>query len=166
MTSRSLGGTFVAGAILAIALGISVFGSIITYSELNASFDREIAVARARDQYALLYRLTLDEETGLRGYLAAGQKSFLRPYYDARPRFDPTWRQIERFARATNLSEAAVPLRDLRTTHRRWLREVSDPLIGHPTAPSALAWQKHGKFLTDRMRGDFHRLDNVLQGQI
>jgi len=162
---RSVRGTFVAGIILAIALIISVIGSIITYSELSASFDRHVAVDRARDDYALLYRLQLDEESGLRGYLAAGQKSFLQPYYDARPRYEPTWSALQRFVGETNLPKAAAVLGDLHSTHDRW-RRVADALIAAPTAPSSLARQKQGKYLVDRMRGDFGRLDAMLESQI
>ncbi len=159
------GGTFIGAAVLAIALVVSVFGSIITYSELNASLNRHILLDKAREVDLTLLRLQLDEETGLRGFLASGQRLFLQPYEEARQQFDAAWRVLDHLNKELKFREAQIPLRNLRQTHEQWQLQVADALINHPAA-SRVARQREAKLLVDRMRGDFAKIDKLLTIQL
>ena len=151
---------------LAIALIVSVIGAYITYGDLTASFNRHIAADKAQRGVATLYRLTLDEETGLRGYLASGQHSFLQPYMAAAPKFSPVLLEVWQHVQASSLQQGRAPLADLRKSHSRWQQEVAAPLIADRRRADRLARERHGMYLVNRMRADFAKVDGLIEREI
>jgi serine phosphatase RsbU (regulator of sigma subunit)/CHASE3 domain sensor protein len=152
------GGTYTAGAVLAIALLVSIAGSIVTYVKVHSAFAQHSAVDQSMSQLAALFRMQLEEDTGVRGYLASGQRLYLVPYSLAEPEFDNTWRRLRDASARAGLQNGDVVLTDLRHSHDRWTNEVAKQLISRPTGPEALARLQLGKALVDRMRGDFAQL--------
>jgi len=100
-SSRSIsgrsGGSFTAVAVLAFALIVSVVGSFITYRLLVGALQRHYAIDTATVDLVNLYRYQIDEETGIRGYMAAGQRPYLQPYLDAKPNFAPVFEELSNF---------------------------------------------------------------------
>lgn len=161
-SSRSLsgrpGGSFTAAAILAFALIVSVAGSYILYRSSTAALSRHSKFEDARQQVSELLGLQLDEETGLRGYMASGQNVYLEPYQAARPLFAPKLQQLQQFNRDQHLATEQTIVEDLRIAHGDWQQQVADELIPHPNAPDAMARLQLGKYYMDKMRADFKQL--------
>jgi CHASE3 domain sensor protein len=100
-----------------------------------------------------LLRLQLDEETGVRGYLATGDRSFLQPYQEAKGAFDVELESLR--AVLEQLAPAVVAvIDDQKMTHRRWLEGVVEPLVVNPKRSSSLELQREGKRLIDHFRND------------
>lgn len=156
-------GAFTAGVVLAIALLFSILGSVITYREVDSAFARHSALDHANEQLRSVYGYQLDEETGLRGFLASGQRVFLQPYEDARPKIELALEALEKQLHDAGLTDAEPTLLDLRRAHALWEQQVAQPLLARPGSPDALAQLQRGKLLMDRMRFDFEGLLNIVQ---
>jgi serine phosphatase RsbU (regulator of sigma subunit) len=161
-SSRSLsgrpGGSFTAVAILVFALIVSVAGSYILYRSSKQALYRHSQFEDARQRVSELLGLQLDEETGLRGYMASGQSAYLDPYKTASPQFGPKLQQLQIFNQAQNLVAEQRLVDDLRTAHNDWQQQVADELIPHPNAPDAMVRLRLGKAYVDTMRADFKQL--------
>jgi serine phosphatase RsbU (regulator of sigma subunit) len=163
---KSLSGpAFTAAAVLAIALFVSVIGSIVTYARVDAAYKQQNAVTDAREQLASLFRYQLDEETSLRGYLASGQKSFLQPYHAAVPKVREAIAQLQADLQSARLTGGYPLVYDLGHSYDLWVTQVADPLLAHPTAPSETVLLVRGKTVFDHIRDDFTRLDALLDQQ-
>lgn len=158
-------GTYTAGAVLAIALFVSIAGSAYTYSEVRSAFTRHNAVDDAQSKLATLFRAQLEEEMGLRGYLASNQRSYLLPYTQAGPEFNSTWDQLQTANARAGLHGGDVLLVDLRHSHDRWDAEVAAPVIAHPHDPDSIAKLQLGKILMDRMSTDFEQLNGIYSSE-
>jgi CHASE3 domain sensor protein len=159
------GPAFTAAAVLAIALFVSVLGSAVTYVRVDAAYKQQNAVEDALVRLDALFRSQLDEETGLRGYLAAGQRPFLEPYYAAVPAFRQELEQLQADLEQAQLSDGYPIVFDLRHSHDLWQTEVAKPLLAHPTAPGETQLLQRGKVIVDRIRADFRRMTDLLDSQ-
>lgn len=158
-------GIFVAGTVLAIALLVSIVGSVLTYRQVSSAFRLHLASEAVREQVNTLFAIQLDEETGLRGYLASGQRLFLQPYTTASPRWGGAYRQLQDSVQAAGQSTALPAVVDLSRSHGRWESEVAEPLIARPTLPQMSQRLTTGKVLVDRIRGDFAKLTQYFDSQ-
>jgi len=75
---RRPAGSLTAGAVLAIALVISIAGSIVTYRQVSNAFARYRDFEQANELVTSLLGFQLDEQSGLRGFLASGRRTFLQ----------------------------------------------------------------------------------------
>jgi serine phosphatase RsbU (regulator of sigma subunit) len=106
-----------------------------------------------------LLKLQLDEETGLRGYLAAGSRVYLQPYEAARRTFPAMSAQLEHTVLGLQINPG--PVRRERAINAQWLQLVALPsLRGRRTA--AAQKQRLGKSLVDA----FRKADNQLTAAI
>lgn len=151
-------GTFTAGTVLAIALLVSVVGSLVTYFEVGSAFVHVNAVGEAQANLDELFRLQLEEDTGLRGLLASGQRLYLEPYTTAEPEFKQTWERLVEASARAGLQNGDVLITDLRHSHDQWTNQIALPLIARPNAPDAGKQLQFSKALVDRMRSDFAHL--------
>lgn len=156
-------GAFTAGVVLGFALLFSILGSIVTYREIDGAFARHSALDRANEQLRSVYRYQLDEESGLRGFLASGQRVYLEPYQDAQPKIGPALDALSKQFRDSGMTDGEAPLLDLKRTHELWEQQVARRLLQRPGSPGALAQLQRGKLLMDRMRFDFDALLDILQ---
>jgi CHASE3 domain sensor protein len=159
------GPAFTAAAVLAIALFVSVLGSAVTYVRVDAAYRQQNAVNDAQSQLDSLFQAQLNEETGLRGYLASGQKTFLNPYYAAVPTFDRSLNALYADLEQAQLSEGYPVVFDLRHTNDLWQDDVARPLLAHPNGPSEQIRLVRGKAMVDRMRQDFTTMTALLDQQ-
>jgi len=162
---RRDGGTHTAAVVLAIALLVSIIGSVVTYVEVHAAFTQHNAVDQAQALLAKLFRQQLEEDSRLRGFLASGQKQYLNPYSSSEPDFDTTWLALREASAQAGLQSGDVVVTDLRHSHDRWKDEVAQPLIAHPAGIEAAAQQQLGKALVDRMGREFNDLNKLYDGQ-
>jgi len=154
-------GSNTAGVVLAIALAVSVVGSIVTFVETRAAFARHTAVDQVEKQVEKLYRLQLEEDTGLRGFLTSGDKVYLFPYSSSQTQFDDVWAALRASSARAHIQAGDVLLADLRRTHQEWIDGVASPVIATPSRPDTGALLQRGKVLADHMHQDFEQLSSV-----
>jgi serine phosphatase RsbU (regulator of sigma subunit) len=122
------------------------------------SHEQEL-LRRAQILRARLFRLQLDEETGVRGYVSTGAKLFLEPYFVARSAFPTVERNLTASLRALSVDDGAV--RAEASINAEWLRSVAYPLLAQ-SPKNQLQLQVHGKSLIDRFRA----LDDLLAANL
>ena len=122
MLLRLLGLPIIALAILAIILGSGLQQVEMSARRMDNS-DQIIA------QADVVFRLIVDEETGIRGYLLYQNPIFLQPLREADKHFDPDLEALVNMVRAR--PDQVDRLRQLQTTHEEWEieteREITDP---------------------------------------
>src|SRR5215467_10861813 len=131
-------GAFAAGAVLLVALLISVAGSYVTYNSVKQAFARHNQYETATIELQVLRQRQLEEDTGLRGYISTGQPVFLEPYDAAQAVYARTFIQLQHTVTTLSISEASPLLVDLSERHDTWVRQVAEPLKQHPTAPDTV----------------------------
>lgn len=107
-----------------------------------------------RADLQLTFSGIIDEETGMRGYVATRDKLFLRPAQNLGVLND----DIARLAADTARTPLEPDVAKLWTLHALWLRGVVGPLVDRPGRPDALALQLRGKSLVDQMRATTARI--------
>lgn len=159
------GGTYTAGAVLAIALVISVAGSIVTYVSVRSAFAQHAYVDQAQASLAALYLSQLKEDTAVRGFLNSGQRVYLEPFTEAEAKFDISWRDLRDASSRAELQVDDELLGDLFRTHERWIALVANPLTKTPDQASNAGALSLDKVLTDHMEDDFKRLQPLYGAQ-
>ncbi len=159
------GPAFTAATVLAIALIVSVLGSVVTYLRVDDAYARQNAVVRAQTELQNILKAQLDEETSVRGFIASGQRNFLTPYYEARPNFDTSMDQLQRYLEQAHLQESYALVFDIRRTNGIWEKQVAEPLLTRPTAPGEMARLQQGRLMVDQERKDCGQLASMLTDQ-
>ena len=114
----------------------------------------------ARILVAEIIREQLDEETGMRGYVAARGTILLEPYYSGRATLPASLSKLRGLLAAMRLNDAFPPLADATQANARWLAEVAFPLLAARRANTAL--EVRGKSFIDRFRTDMAMVDGLL----
>ncbi|HTA39003.1 MAG TPA: SpoIIE family protein phosphatase, partial [Candidatus Acidoferrales bacterium] len=149
--------------IAALVVFVAAFlgAGLIVRNGVEATFDADRHVRDARTQVFAMLRAQLDEETGIRGFLATRDARFLDPYKAASVRLPAIFPDLEKRLGAVNASEGVSYAADARRVNGEWIRTIADPTISGKTA-DALAVQRSGKVLVDRFRADANRIDDLL----
>lgn len=136
------------GLFLAVAVG----GGFVGAAQLDAASLSQVRLAAARENLDTLLRLQLAQETGLRGYVATGQRSFLELEGLPGDAFSARADRLDAELLNAHLPDARRSVATLRALHAQWERAVEAPLLGDPARSDALAKQTLGKRLTHEMR--------------
>ncbi len=107
-------------------------------------------------QAAMVGRLMVDEETGLRGYQATGDPSFLQPYYQSGPLLKQQFDAMETTSRQ-NGGTMLASIQRLREDQRTWHDGFAEQLIATERAggdTSSVTLNLQGKRLMDQLRAD------------
>jgi signal transduction histidine kinase len=115
---------------------------------------RVVAIEESRLQLSKALRYSLDEDTGLRGYLETGRTSFLAPSASAHAAVRVMLSDLTSRFEAAGMSAAVPPLEDFTQTHELWHSTVEAPVLANPYRADLLARLAAGKRLMDRMRTD------------
>ena len=125
------------------------------------AFQRHSTIDATIEKLITLYRLQIDEETGVRGFLASGQRAYLKPYYDAEKEVEPVFNDLAQPRPGLNFKDEQPLLQDLLSTHTSWQRDIATPLIANLNEPDAMGLLSRGKLALDRMRDDFDQLTTL-----
>jgi CHASE3 domain sensor protein len=158
-------GTLTAGAVLLVALVVSIIGSIVTYQNVRTAFTRNDAYDHARESLAQCLQIQLNEETGLRGYLATDKTDFLDIYVKSAPQFAQVYTDLMRSVQSAGMPVALPQLTDLQRAHAQWEQQVAQPLIQNINTPDAIQRLERGKILMDRFRVDYAQTSVLLDTQ-
>jgi diguanylate cyclase (GGDEF)-like protein len=157
---RYLGAILVLGCIVlgAAVVAMVAFANVQgRMSQMRSTIDAGFA---ADDAFAAL----VDEETGVRGFVATGDPVLLEPYRQGRRAYD-------RYARSpANLGDhtAATQARDFQARAAAVQRYFEDEIraVREGFRPLAVARLREGKTLFDDLRAAQRRLEETLRGQI
>ena len=159
-------GALVLGALLAAILAVAVGISFRIYTQLDSAAAFERALVSTQQTLDDLVRVQLDEETGLRGYLATNSTLFLQPYSQGNENYLAAIHRFKGSAAALGIPEVESSVNGMASLHEAWITTVARPLLAHPHAPDALTRQTLGKELVDQLRGDTNRIHSLLEAQL
>jgi serine phosphatase RsbU (regulator of sigma subunit) len=154
------------GVLLVAFLTISVLISFRIHSQLAHAAQVESTLVLAQDELDQILQRQIDEETGLRGYLATSQRVFMDPYLSSSQFFEDQVDAFERTTAGLDVAEIPATIAGLRQLHREWESTVAAPLLKDPRAPDAVELQTKGKSLVDRLRAEVDQLDELLRRQL
>jgi PAS domain S-box-containing protein len=103
--------------------------------------------------------LILDMETGVRGYLAAGDRTFLEPYERSGPKVDAALNALDDLIEETDIQEEQH-VSHIKTAFTGWQRFAEDSIRKRQAGATAAAEidNTRGKFLMDNIRDNFASL--------
>jgi len=130
---------------------------------LDAASGAQVRLSNTRSDLDALLRTQLAEETGVRGYIATRDPSFLEADKPPDADFDRLALDLEARLRAEQIPRGPEVVEDMRNLHRTWEQQVALPLIRDPGSHAAYGQQAQGKFLTDEMGRDAAQLRASLQ---
>jgi diguanylate cyclase (GGDEF)-like protein len=144
-------------AIVVAFLGAGLF----IRSSVATNFNENAEIADSRSLLFGMLKAQLDEETGVRGYLATQDRGFLQPYVAARNRIHDASGPLAATLKQLRLPAAAAGVADAERVNEVWLQSVATPLISGQFQDAADV-QRQGKDLVDRFRGDTARVARAL----
>jgi PAS domain S-box-containing protein len=113
--------------ILLMLLAVVLAGEIVWLSSAQRSVDHsDQVIANARQ----LMRYMIDMETALRGYHITGDRSFLEPYNDAKPRVPEQLESLK--GQVTDNPGQSLRLQQLRDLDLKWI-QYAEGLLQQPT---------------------------------
>ena len=143
----------VALLLMALALYVDITSNSSTVSQI-VQYDARIA------QATLVYKLIIDQESGLRGYQTTGDPRFLEPYNKAEPLLEKQLAALESVASASQTEVDHI--QRLREQHLTWREGFALPVIASISGggnADDVNLNLHGKTLMDAIRT---HLDAVL----
>jgi len=149
--------------LVAAFLATAIAGPLIGIRQLDAASGAQVRLSDARADLDALLRTQLGEETGVRGYIATRDASFLEADKPPDPDFDRLALDLEARLRGEGIARGPEAVEDMRTLHQTWERDVALPLMRDPGSRQANAQQSQGKFLTDEMSRDAAQVTASLQ---
>ena len=148
--------------LLAAFVAVAVVGPVLGVRQLDAESGAQVRLAAAREGVDAIFREQLSEETGLRGFISTRDRYFLDPDGPPNPQFDQGVDSLEKQVVAAGVAEAVPVVRDIKTIHDRWERQVALPLLQDPGRRDSLPIQTYGKLLTDQLRASSQQLRDTL----
>lgn len=144
--------------ILLVLLAGTLVMEILSLTSAQRWVDRtDRVVSSARD----LFRSMVDMETGLRGYYATHDTSFLEPYYAARPEVPIQLARLEQLI--SDSPDQVQRLHQLGELDQRWM-QYADALLANPEVRSLSTDEyANGKALMDQVRGKQRELVDTEQ---
>ncbi len=140
--------------LIGLFLAVVIAGGWIVASQLDAASSAQVRLAAARENLDAMLRISLAEETGLRGYVSTGQRSFLEAESAPGDRFEARADRLDAQLLNAHLPDARTLVAGLGVFHTRWEHDVEAPLLAAPTGPDALRQQTLGKALLDKITRD------------
>jgi serine phosphatase RsbU (regulator of sigma subunit) len=159
-------GALLLGVLLLLALVSFALISLNIYSQLDRTRQVGRDLVAAERQLSGVLQAQIDEETGIRGFVATRDRFFLEPYDEAARRFDGLLQTFDGLTRQLRDQDIDVASADVRVLHRRWELEVAHPLTANPGRADAARRLKLGKTLIDRVRADANRMNDFLQQRL
>jgi serine phosphatase RsbU (regulator of sigma subunit) len=159
-------GALVLGALLAAILGIAIAISLRIYNQLDSAATVQNALVAAEQEIDEIVRIQLDQETGLRGYLASGETLFLQPYSQGNDNYDQAIANFDATSKDLGIPGIGASTKQMKALHEAWEREVALPLLKHPHDKTALTRQTLGKVLVDQLQTDTKGVHTLLNERL
>ncbi len=145
-----------------LALLLLVTSGLLARRYVANAFSAYEAAYQIKELTDAAVKLQLDQETGIRGLAATGDREFLEPYAEAFAPLQRTFARLQSALQSAGYADALPFLDDARKTSATWTQRVAKPVLANPRG-NALRVQAYGKQLMDRYRSDFASIDSVLE---
>lgn len=150
---RRQAGIIIPGALILAALLIAFAASLSISSAINVELAEQHALYASDDAVQTLLRNTLDQETGLRGYVATGQPLFLQPYTEAVGVLKGQQALTRQLLEAAHISPASMrAFARLVALQTHWSHSIAAPSLRARDPRSESALQRPGKAIVDQIR--------------
>ncbi len=147
--------------LVAILAGVLVWQIAV----LKSAYDQVQETQQLENIARQFLRLVLDMETGARGYLLTGDRSFLDPYQKSEPRIPVVLEEMRNLVKGRSNYEAEV--RDLAGFYGDW-KQITEQLVAAGPNSAVVrdsATNLRGKQLMDQIRATRERLLNDLDSE-
>ncbi len=139
---------------------VLALASFFVHGRIGATSKYELAARTAQRARAIVLRVQLDEETGLRGYTSTGDREFLKPYSDALARSPGAFAKLASAVQGVDIPDAEPLVEREKRDNALWSRTVAGPLLVTVVhSPHAIAIQRSGLKIVN----DFRQVDSRLQ---
>ena len=160
MTRRTFVPLALTLAFLLLVASLLVAGGLQVRNVIAASFEASQGLRAARILVSEMLQDQLDEETGMRGYVAARQPVLLEPFYAGRSALPLTYARLHEVILGYHIRSALAPLNDAMAMNGRWMQKVARPLLSLRHHSARL--EVRGKEIVDRFRTDMAVVDENL----
>jgi len=133
------------------------------YSAVQSAdaYQQHVRLAQVARSRTLRYQL--DEETGLRGYLASGERVYLEPYASGLRAMPAALGRLQNTLSSLGTNELDSAAAGESRLNSLWVSTVAEPLVRSPArSPRSLELQRQGKRIMDAFRADDEQLQLVL----
>lgn len=159
----NLRGAYTLGAWIFAALVIALVAVFGIYNQLDSSAKLQRTLSHAEQSLDAVLRLQLQEDNGLRGYLATNDESYLSPYVSAVDSFDLGITRLKEATAPLEIKELEASFDEMRQLNREWIEKVARPLLTKPrSAEASRNLQKIGKVLSDQVQADANGIRALL----
>lgn len=149
--------------VLLIALPILAFTGFRVHDAVSKSGNYQRDIRLAQVLRARTLRDQIDEETGIRGFVATADSKYLEPYLDARARFFEDFREFHDRLATLNVPRATALAAHEAQLNQNWVLNIAEPLRADPLrSPHMLALFDRGKTIVDGFRDDDSQLQQLL----
>lgn len=154
---------FLAVGLLILGLVLSLFvGLFATMNQYNLG---EQKVAIHNNLNGILSSM-IDQETGLRGYIATNNATFLKPYDTGRPAYLSSVQQLKDSTSGNNFSNTHIQLTLVETRAENWYNnyaqvQISEMQSGNLVGPRSNSANAAGKALFDSFRNSMTTLQQT-----
>ena len=148
-------------ALLAVAAVDAAIGLSIRNSIAQA-FDASERIRSARTVLFASIKGQLDEESGIRGYIATHDPEFLQPYGQAKATLANTLASLTKDLQDLGFTSAVAAAADAQQISAAWRYRVAEQALRR-RGRTTISTQKFGKSLMDKFRYDLAIVDNALR---
>jgi serine phosphatase RsbU (regulator of sigma subunit)/CHASE3 domain sensor protein len=159
MLNRSASSLTGAAVTLVFVLVLLIGGGLSVHTLIVQTFDDTTASRAVLGLSRQVLVAQLDEETGVRGYAASGDRTFLEPYERARLILPGLLARLQRRLQSLGLPTESAAAADASAANTTWLRAVAMPIAGGTAHLRDHATQVLGKSLVDRFRADMDSIN-------
>ena len=150
------------GALFLFLVPVMLLGVVFVNQQLDRAVLVQRAVEDAERRTSDILVLQLDEETGLRGYIATGRRElFLEPYLRAVERFPPAVDALRAALEAADADQALPEVDRIVAANALWQAAVASPTLTAGNTVGAPV-QLHGKNLVDGVRAAVAAIGSAL----
>lgn len=150
-------GLLVLGLLLSLLVGLFA-----TINQYNLG-QQKVAI---RDDLNGILNAMIDQETGLRGYIATGDTTFLGPYTTGRPTYLASLQNLRNETGENSFSNTHIVLIEVQSRADTWYDsyaqiQIQEMQAGNMTGPRSVAANAQGKALFDRFRAAMTQLQQA-----
>jgi serine phosphatase RsbU (regulator of sigma subunit) len=150
-------------ALIAIVAALVAIG-VALRSSVAGSFAQGQQIRAVRTLLFGAIEAQLNEETGIRGFAATGDPTFLEPYRAGRADLPSIFPQLEYHLSALGMPDALAAAERARQLNEMWVRRVADPTL-RSRHRNLISTQRFGKALVDRFRSEASSIEVGLDQQ-
>ncbi len=154
------------GALLVAIVAVAIAISVRIYTQLDSAAILERTLIAAQADLDQIVQAQVDQQNGIRGYIATGESGFLVHYRSDDAQFAKGLEQFERAMRRLGDPQTISIVSEMHALHASWTADVAEPLIRDRSAKNVKTHSLLGTIDVDQLLGDSSRVSRLLQGRL